>query len=135
MGRLEGVRLHLRDSKTGPRTVWLGQEGRAALAGQPRRSAEERIFINPVTQTPIQDVSDRWRAVRKLAALPDVRLHDLRHTYASHAAGMAETLPMIGRLLGHAQLASTARYTHLDDRDVLAASEAIGNRIGAMLGL
>ena len=64
-----------------------------------------------------------------------MRLHDLRHTYASHAASLSETLPMIGRLLGHAQLQSTVRYTHLDDRDVLAASEVIGSRISAMLGV
>jgi integrase len=51
-----------------------------------------------------------WYDIRATASLPGVRLHDLRHTFASHAAMRAETLPMIGRLLGHASIKSTARY-------------------------
>ena len=132
-GDVKGERLRLHDAKTGPRTVWLGEEGRAVLSGFQRRSASERIFVDPIHHMPLNNVSRSWLNVRRLAALPDVRLHDLRHTYASHAAGLSETLPMIGRLLGHAQLRSTARYTHLDDGDVLAVSEAIGCRVNAML--
>ena len=112
----------------------MGEEGRAVLSGFLRRSASERIFVDPIHHMPLNNVSRSWLDVRRLAALPDVRLHDLRHTYASHAAGLSETLPMIGRLLGHAQLRSTARYTHLDDGDVLAVCEAIGCRLSAMLG-
>ena len=133
-GDVRGDRLRLHDAKTGQRTVWMGEEGRAVLSGFPRRSASERIFVDPIHHMPLNNVSRSWLDVRRLAALPDVRLHDLRHTYASHAAGLCETLPMIGRLLGHAQLRSTARYTHLDDGDVLAVSKAIGCRISAMLG-
>ena len=69
------------------------------------------------------------------AALTGVRLHDLRHTFASHAAMNKETLPMIGRLLGHAKTASTARYAHLDDEHVLAAAEQIGSAIERLLTL
>jgi len=68
-----------------------------------------------------------------LANLRHVRLHDLRHNFASHAAAMSETLPMIGKLLGHASVQSTARYAHLDDSNVLESAERIGNLIGKVV--
>ncbi|WP_298288082.1 tyrosine-type recombinase/integrase, partial [Novosphingobium sp.] len=58
--------------------------------------------------------------------LNHVRLHDLRHSFASHAASMSETLPMIAKLIGHTSIAMTARYAHLDDTDVLEACERVG---------
>lgn len=67
------------------------------------------------------------------ARLPNVRIHDLRHTFASHAAMNKETLPMIGRLLGHANHQSTARYAHLDDEHLLDATQQIGDAIGRMM--
>lgn len=75
-----------------------------------------------------------YRKTRKMAGLEQVRLHDLRHSYASHAATMSETLPMIGKLLGHKSLAMTARYTHLDDKAIITANETIGNAIARMMG-
>ena len=62
-----------------------------------------------------------------------VRLHDLRHTYASFGAGGGLGLPIIGRLLGHAQAATTARYAHLDNDPLRRASETIASRIAAAL--
>ena len=67
------------------------------------------------------------------AGLTGVRLHDLRHTYASVGAGGGLGLPIIGRLLGHAQVATTARYAHLDNDPLRRASEAITARIAAAL--
>ena len=74
-----------------------------------------------------------WDAVTKRAGLTGVRLHDLRHTYASFGAGGGLGLPIIGRLLGHAQAATTARYAHLDNDPLRRASEAIAGRIAAAL--
>ena len=74
-----------------------------------------------------------WDAVTKRAGLTSVRLHDLRHTYESFGAGGGLGLPIIGRLLGHAQAATTARYAHLDNDPLRRASEAIGGRIAAAL--
>jgi integrase len=72
-----------------------------------------------------------WDAVTKRAGLAAVRLHDLRHTYASFGAGGGLGLPIIGRLLGHAQAATTARYAHLDNDPLRRASEAIVGHIAA----
>ena len=69
--------------------------------------------------------------MRAAAGLKDFRLHDLRHTFASHAAMNRENLPMIGKLLGHRCIQSTARYAHLDDAHLFEAAEAIGNAINA----
>jgi site-specific recombinase XerD len=71
--------------------------------------------------------------VRKAALLTDVRLHDLRHSFASVAVAGGASLPLIGGLLGHAQPATTARYAHLGADPLKAAAEAIGARIAAAM--
>ena len=73
-----------------------------------------------------------WKKVRKQAGIEDVRLHDLRHTFASQAAMQGIPLPVVARLLGHAQVQMTLRYAHVSDRDVEAAAERIG---GVMAGI
>lgn len=130
---VKGLRLKLSDSKTGRRTVWLGTEARSVLDALPRRSGEERIFPAS-SQGRIFRLPHFWLNLRAEAGLGDVRLHDLRHSFASRAAAMSETLPMIGKLLGHSKVASTARYAHLDDADVIWQAEQIGLRILSMAG-
>jgi hypothetical protein len=83
---------------------------------------------------PRTDLNRPWRAVSKRAALDGVRIHDLRHTHASIGAGAGLGLPIIGKLLGHAQAATTARYAHLDADPLRCASEIIGGRIAAAMG-
>lgn len=126
---VRGNRLLLTDSKTGPRTVWVGDEVRDLLATLPRRQKQECVFQLDSDIDIIQSVSRVWQKAQDLANLKHVRLHDLRHSFASHAAAMSETLPMIGKLLGHASVQSTARYAHLDDGSVLEAAERIGDLI------
>ena len=126
---LKGKRLLLRDTKTGPRTVWLGDEAREILVSIPRAAKQPWIFWNWRYASPIKSVQDLWAQVRAQAKLRDVRLHDLRHTFASHAVMGKENLPMIGKLLGHALVASTARYAHFDDDHLLEATETIGAAI------
>ena len=130
---VRGNRLMLRDSETGPRTVWLGDDARALIGTLPRLKNLPWLFWNVRARKPIRDITHFWHHVRERAGLPAVRLHDLRHTFASHAAINKETLPMIGRLLGHANPQSTARYAHLDDAHVLDAAEQIGAAIERML--
>ena len=84
-------------------------------------------------ERPRHDLKRPWDAVTKRAGLTGVRLHDLRHTYASFGAGGGLGLPIIGRLLGHSQSATTARYAHLDNDPLRLASEAIAGRIAAAL--
>ena len=132
-GDVKGNRLLLRDSKTGPRTVWLGSAARKVIDGIPRHPKLRQMFWNYRYRKPMRDVSTYWREVREAAGLHGVRIHDLRHTFASHAAMNKETLPMIGRLLGHANHQSTARYAHLDDKHLLEAAEQIGEAVERML--
>lgn len=125
-GEVKGRRLLLHDSKTGPRTVWVGEEVRALLDALPRHKEHDQIFWHDKPTQFRSSVQHHFREARMAAGLPHVRLHDLRHSFASHAAAMSETLPMIGKLLGHARIGSTARYAHLDDGHVVAAAERVG---------
>ena len=104
-------RLYLPDSKTGPRTVWLSSAARDILDGLPRR----RRHVFPGTRGRFLVLQPAWQAIRRDARLDDVRLHDLRHTYASVAMLGGETLLTIGRLLGHNDPATTLKYVHIAD--------------------
>ena len=123
--------LFLPDSKSGRKTVVLNAPALAVL------NALERLgpYVVPGDDSghPRHDLKRPWDAVIKRAGLSGVRLHDLRHTYASFGAGGGLGLPIIGRLLGHAQAATTARYAHLDNDPLRRASEAIAGRIAAAL--
>ena len=123
---VKGRRLLLHDSKTGPRTVWMGDEARALLDALPRHPRHNRVFWHGEYDDLDSSVYFHFQAARAKAGLPKIRIHDLRHSFASHAAAMSETLPMIGKLLGHARVSSTARYAHLDDRSVIDAAERMG---------
>lgn len=130
---IKGNRLKLRDSKTGPRTVWLGDEARAMIDTLPRWRNVPWLFWNSRLCRPILQLQHHWAQCREKAGLRGVRLHDLRHTFASHAAMNKETLPMIGRLLGHAKAQSTARYAHLGDDHLTAAAEQVGSIVERLL--
>ncbi|MBL4805272.1 MAG: site-specific integrase [Erythrobacter sp.] len=130
-GEVQGRKLKLTDSKTGPRVIWLGKEARAVIDRLPRRRSHERVFQFDVL--PVSAIEWFWRMLRVEAGIEDVRLHDLRHNYASLAARSSETLPMIGRLLGHRNSSTTARYAHLDDGHLLLMSDLIGSEIGGKI--
>ncbi|MYE01802.1 MAG: tyrosine-type recombinase/integrase [Alphaproteobacteria bacterium] len=117
--------LVLADSKTGPRTVPLGSRARAILDRQPRG---ESPFVFPSPLDPSRPRADLafWYRVRREAGIEDVRLHDLRHTMASHAVMNGVPVPVVSRLLGHSNVQMTLRYAHLADRDIEAAAERIG---------
>lgn len=123
--------LFLPDSKTGRKTVILNAPALAVLNGLERLGPYVVPGDDP--QEPRHDLKRPWAAVTQRAALAGVRLHDLRHTYASFGAGGGLGLPIIGRLLGHAQPATTARYAHLDNDPLRRASEAIASGIDAAL--
>jgi integrase len=121
--------LFLPDSKSGRKTVILNAPALAVLNTLERVGSYVVPGDDPVQ--PRHDLKRPWDAVTKRAGLVGVRLHDLRHTYASFGAGSGLGLPIIGRLLGHAQAATTARYAHLDNDPLRCASEAIAGRIAA----
>jgi integrase len=124
--------LFLPDSKTGRKTVVLNAPALAVLAVLPRRGSYVVPGDDP--ESPRADLKRPWRAIAMRAGLSSVRLHDLRHTYASFGAGGGLGLPIIGKLLGHAQAATTARYAHLDNDPLRRASESIAGRIAAAMG-
>ncbi len=125
--------LALADSKTGPRTVPLGTGARAILERQPRG---ESPFVFPSPRSPVRPRCSElslWYRVRREARIEDVRLHDLRHTMASHAVMNGVPVPVVSRLLGHSNVRMTLRYAHLADRDVEAAAERVGQAISALM--
>ena len=116
--------LHLPDGKTGPRTVWLCRAARNILDSLPRSSSG---FVFPVKRRRRQSMwlDHFWSKVRAEAFLKDVRLHDLRHSYASMALLNGESIRAVGRLLGHEKPATTLKYAHLSDASVREAVDAL----------
>ena len=128
---LERGLLFLPDSKSGRKTVILNAPAMAVLTGLKRIGSYVVPGDDP--EKPRADLKRPWEAVARRAGLDGVRLHDLRHTYASFGAGGGLGLPIIGKLLGHTQASTTARYAHLDNDPLRRAAEAIGGRIAAAL--
>ena len=130
---VDGAVLDLTDGKTGPRKVFLNAQARAVVERQPRT---ESPYVFPSASDPARPADDclkLWYEARKRAGLEDVRLHDLRHTFASHAVMQGVPLPVVARLLGHRNVRMTLRYAHVADRDVKAAAERIGSAISTLL--
>ena len=110
--------------------VWLSTPARRILDGLHRKSTW--VFPSPrteksLTTTPVERL---WQRVRSEAGLQDVRLHDLRHTYASIAVEQGESVVTVGRLLGHNNPGTTLRYTHLADGRALEAARVMGRVLG-----
>lgn len=120
---IRGTRAVLPDSKTGPKVVQLPPPARAVLNALPRKGPF--VFPNRRGNSPMTDLGLRWQKLRDLAGLDGVRIHDCRHTFASHAVMSGLDLYTVGRLLGHADVASTERYAHLADEHVRAAAGRI----------
>ena len=121
--------LELRDGKTGPRTVYLSSRAREIVERQPRTGS---VYVFPSSREPARPVARChafWYLIRKRAGLEDVRLHDLRHTFASYAVMQGVPLPTVARLLGHRQVSMTLRYAHVSDRDIEDAAERVGRAI------
>jgi integrase len=126
--------LFLSDSKTGQKPVVLGKPVIELLRGTPRMAGSPWIFPSPIDPTkPMFDLRKSWATVCRLAGLEGVRLHDLRHTYASMAASSGGSLPMIGRLLGHSQAQTTARYAHLAQDPLRELADAAAGEIAIAL--
>ena len=127
--------LVLEDSKTGPRKVPLNARARRILARQPRGGG---AFVFPSPRDPDRPRSDNltfWFRVRREAGIEDVRLHDLRHTHASHAAMSGVPIPVVSRLLGHSSVRMTLRYAHLGDREIEEAAERVGQAVAELMDL
>ncbi len=123
--------LFLRDSKTGPRTVWLSRPARRILDGLERKSRWVFPGTSGDRSVNMGWLDGFWRRLRGEAGLDDVRLHDLRHTHASLALRQGETVLAIGRMLGHADPQTTLKYAHTADAMVTDAAEIVGAALEA----
>ena len=128
---LDENELKLPDTKTGARAVPLPPPAVELLAGLPREPGNPWVIPGRKPGTRLQNLDDAWRAVRARAGLEGVRIHDLRHSYASRALALGESLPMIGRLLGHRQIETTARYAHLARDSAQEAAERVAASIAS----
>ena len=122
--------LFLRDSKTGPRTVWLSEPARRILGNLARKNR----WVFPISRKDRPRTASWlypfWSGVRAEADLRDLRLHDLRHAHASLALRQGENILAIGRLLGHRKAETTLKYTHAADAMVKDAAETVGTVLG-----
>src|SRR5215212_8921273 len=126
--------LFLPDSKTGRKTIVLNAPALAIFADLPRLPGNPHVICGQKPGSGMTGLKRPWQIVCRAAGLSRVRLHDLRHTFASYGAGSSLGLPIIGKLLGHSQSATTARYAHLDADPLRRASDLIGQRIAAAMG-
>ena len=123
----------LPDSKTGAKTLHLPPPALAVLAGLPRLDGNPHVIAGAKESAALVNLEKPWRAICAAAGLDDVRLHDLRHAFASVAASSGMGLPIIGKMLGHSQPATTARYAHLASDPVRAAAAAVAGKIAAAM--
>jgi integrase len=125
--------LRLPDSKTGAKVVYLNLPALALLCELPRVAGNPHVIAGNRLGAAFVGVDKVWFRVRKGAALGNVRLHDLRHSFASVGAVGGLSLPIIGALLGHKHATTTARYAHLSADPLRAANDAVGARIEAAM--
>ena len=125
--------IFLADSKTGKKPLYLSAAAQKVLADLPRIQGNPHVIAGAKDGAPRSDLKKPWAAVSRAAGLEGVRLHDLRHSFASFGAGASLGLPIIGKLLGHSQPATTARYAHLDADPMRRAVDTIGSTISAAM--
>lgn len=131
---LERGLLRLAESKTGPRVIHLNAAAAVILEQLPRVDGNPYVIVGDRRGHHLVNLTKPWHAIRQVAQLDGVRLHDLRHTHASIGAAAGLGLPMIGALLGHTQAATTQRYAHLGADPVRAAAELVGRQLTEAMG-
>ena len=125
--------IFLPDSKTGKKPIYLSAAAAEILSALPRVDGNPYVIPGEKTGQPRVDLKRPWDAICEAANLEGVRLHDLRHSFASVGAGASLGLPIIGKLLGHSQPSTTQRYAHLDADPMRRAVETIGSTIAAAM--
>jgi len=129
-------RLRLEESKTGPKTIYLSPEARAIIERRLSAPGPYSAYVFPSPRNPQRSLSENltlWYRIRREIGIEDMRLHDLRHSYASQCVMSGVPLPVVSRLLGHSQCSMTLRYAHVSDKDIANAAERIGTRMQVLL--
>jgi integrase len=127
--------IRLPDSKTGRKPLYLSDHAVHLLKLQQEHSrdpASRYVFPGQRKGQNLVNIAKPWAMICQRADVKDARIHDLRHTAASIAVGQGIGLPIIGRLLGHSQTQTTARYAHVDNDPALLAANLIGKSVGAL---
>lgn len=132
---IERRALLLPDSKTGQKTISLNDPAIAVLRTLPRLVDNPYVIAGHINGARMVNLQKPWRRIRAIAGLDDVRIHDLRHTFASLGAASGGSLPVIGRALGHSQPSTTQRYAHLTDTPVQQLTNAIGEQLAQAMKL
>lgn len=132
---LQRQMLLLPDSKTGQKVIRLNPQAADLLQRLPRIDNNPHVIVGRRPGACLVNLQKPWRRIRQEACLDDVRLHDLRHSYASVAAAQKGSLPMIGRLLGHNHTRTTARYAHLAADPIDQLNAGVGEAIAGAIGL
>lgn len=130
---LERREMTLPDSKTGKKTIQLGEPAVELLSGIPRFVGSPYVIPGQKTGQHLIGLPHIWMRIREKAGLPGVRIHDLRHSFASSAAQAGMSLPFIGALLGHRELATTNRYVHLMSDPLKVAANTVSTKISESL--
>ena len=141
-GEIEGLRwewiqpprIMLPDSKTGAKIIYLNRQAQAIIDALPGKAASGVVFPSRRVHGHIA-LHIPWYRIRAHAALPDVRLHDLRHSFASIAIADGVSLVVIGKLLGHALAETTERYAHLVDEAIADAAKRVSGSLAQCLGI
>jgi len=131
---LDDSLLILPDSKTGKKGITLNTPARKVLETLPRISGNPYVICGQKEGRHLINLQKPWRRIRKRAGLEDVRLHDLRHTFASMAARQGGSLPAIGALLGHTQSQTTQRYAHMIHGYLKDLNEDVGRGLEKAMG-
>lgn len=137
---VKGREWYLPDSKTGAKVVYVGKEAERLVSAVSKQAWSQQNESQDDVFTPLCDFVSRpikvgtvWQQVRTLANIEDVRIHDLRHTFASYAVLEGYPLPMVSKLLGHRRISSTLRYAHVDDAQVSKSAQLMGDTMSGLL--
>lgn len=116
------------------KVVHLGQPAIEPLLAAERIDDNPWVIIGTLEGKRLGDLQPFWQRIRARAGLKDLRIHDLRHTFASTAAAAGQRLPMIGKLLSHTQVQTTARYAHLSVEPIETAADFVADTLDRALG-
>ena len=128
---LDRAEIRIVNGKTSDRTVHLSPSAVNVLKALPRERDNPWVVPGAKPGTHMADIDGAWQSIRTQAGLHDVRIHDIRHSFASRALALGEGLPIIGRLLGHRRVETTARYAHVARDSVRESAERIAVSIAA----
>lgn len=130
---LEAGLLRLQHSKTGPRAVPLGDQAIDLIVKLKAAGEGEWVFPSRRGRGPIVGLQKVWSQIRKQANLPTLRLHDLRHSFASQAINGGASLYLTGAVLGHRQSSTTQRYAHLQSDPVRSVASKAAENIASLM--